>query len=63
LGEPYVAIGAGVGAAETDDETVFLRSSQILAFARLMTGKPGKLPTPRAQEDLEVPAHIMAQVE
>ena len=63
LREPYVVIGAGVCAAETDDEAAFLRSSQILAFARLMTGKPGKLPAPRAQEDLEIPAHIMAQVE
>ncbi len=63
LREPYVVIGAGVCAAETDDEAAFLRSSQILAFARLMTGKPGKLPAPRAQEDLEIPAHMMAQVE
>ena len=45
------------------EKAVFLRSSQILAFARLMTGKPGKLPAPRAQNQLEVPAHIIAQVE
>jgi len=63
LGEPYVVIGVGVCAAETDEEAVFLRSSQILAFARLMTGNPGKLPAPRAQNQLEVPAHIIAQVE
>ena len=62
LNEPYVVIGVGVCAAETDEEATFLRSSQILAFARLMSGKPGKLPAPRDQNNLEVPTHIMAQV-
>jgi luciferase family oxidoreductase group 1 len=63
LTEPYVVIGVGVCAAETDEEAIFLRSSQVLAFARLMSGKPGKLPAPRFKKDLGIPAHIMAQVE
>ncbi len=63
LREPYVIIGAGVCAAETDEEAAFLQSSQVLAFARLMTGQPGKLPAPRTRKNLEVPARIMAQVE
>ena len=63
LAEPYVVIGAGVCAAETDEEATFLRSSQIQAFARMMSGKPGKLPVPIDQLDLEVPRHIISQVE
>jgi luciferase family oxidoreductase group 1 len=63
LAEPYVLIGVGVCAAETDEEATFLRSSQVQAFARLMSGKPGKLPVPIDQLDLEVPRHIISQVE
>ena len=63
LAEPYVMIGAGVCAADTDEEATLLRSSQVQAFARLMSGKPGKLPVPVEQLDLEVPIHIQAQVE
>ena len=63
LTKPYVMMGAGVCAADTDEEAVFLRSSQVQAFARLMSGKPGKLPIPVEQLDLEVPRHIQAQVE
>ena len=63
LTKPYVMMGAGVCAADTDEEAVFLRSSQVQAFARLMSGKPGKLPVPVEQLDLEVPRHIQAQVE
>lgn len=63
LTKPYVMMGAGVCAADTDEEAVFLRSSQVQAFARLISGKPGKLPVPVEQLDLEVPRHIQAQVE
>ena len=62
LDKPYVMMAAGVCAAPTDDEAAFLRSSQLLAFARLRTGKPGKLPHPTHDLDAEVPAPIMAQV-
>ena len=63
LKEPYVMLGAGVCAADTDEEATFLRSSQVQAFARLISGKPGKLPVPVEQVDLEVPRHTQAQVE
>jgi alkanesulfonate monooxygenase SsuD/methylene tetrahydromethanopterin reductase-like flavin-dependent oxidoreductase (luciferase family) len=53
---------AGVCAAETDAEAGFLRSSQILAFARLRMGRPGKLPRP--SHDLsDIPATLRADVE
>ena len=61
LDRPYAMMAAGVTAADTDAEAALLRSSQILAFARLRTGRPGKLPRPT--DDLsEVPAPVMAQV-
>lgn len=62
LEKPYVMMAAGVCAAATDTEAAFLRSSQLLAFARLRTGRPGKLPPPTHEVNLEVPAPVMAQV-
>jgi luciferase family oxidoreductase group 1 len=63
LARPYAMIAAGVCAADTDEEARFLRSSQLLAFARLRSGRPGRLPRPRADLSDEVPAPVMAQVE
>lgn len=63
LAQPYFMMAAGVCAAETDDEAMYLRSSQILAFARLRTGRPGKLPRPVKDLSAEIPAPVMAQVE
>jgi luciferase family oxidoreductase group 1 len=63
LEKPYVVMAAGVCAAATDAEAEFLRSSQLLAFARLRTGRPGKLPPPTRDVTREIPASIMAQVE
>ncbi|WP_431300295.1 LLM class flavin-dependent oxidoreductase [Tabrizicola sp. BL-A-41-H6] len=63
LARPHVMIAAGVCAATTDAEARFLRSSQILAFARLRTGRPGKLPRPVDDVSAEVPPQVMAQVE
>lgn len=63
LEKPYLMIGAGVCAAETDEEATFLRSSQVQAFARLRSGTPGKLPAPVMELDSVVPRHIQAQVE
>lgn len=62
LAKPYVMIGVGVCAAETDAEADFLRSSQMLAFARLRTGQPGKLPPPTRDIDAEVPPAVLAQI-
>ncbi len=62
LPEPYVMLAAGVCAAETDAEAEFLRSSQLLAFARMLTGSPGKLPRPVEDVDRGIPSQVMAQV-
>lgn len=62
LKKPYVMIAAGVCAAETDAEAVYLRSSQLLAFARLRTGKPGKLPRPTNDLRAEISPQVMEQV-
>ncbi len=62
LKKPYAMMAAGVCAAPTDDEARFLRSSQILAFARLRTGKPGLLPLPTNDLAASVPAPVMQQV-
>ncbi|MBN9672371.1 LLM class flavin-dependent oxidoreductase [Roseibium aggregatum] len=62
LAEPYAMIAAGVFVAETDREAAYLRSSQVLAFARLRQGNPGKLPRPVENITEEIPAPILAQV-
>ena len=62
LDAPCFMMAAGVCAADTDAQAEYLRSSQILAFARLRTGQPGKLPAPR--HDLsEVPVLVRAGVD
>ncbi|MFN4155812.1 MAG: LLM class flavin-dependent oxidoreductase [Paracoccaceae bacterium] len=63
LAQPYAMMAAGVCAAETDAEAQFLRTSQMLAFARLRTGKPGKLPRPVTDIESQIPAPVMAGVE
>ncbi|MDO8882745.1 LLM class flavin-dependent oxidoreductase [Pseudotabrizicola sp.] len=63
LAQPYAMMAAGVCAAETDAEAQFLRTSQMLAFARLRTGKPGKLPRPVADIDAHIPAPVRAGVD
>lgn len=61
LARPYAMMAAGLVVADTDDEARYLRSSQVLAFARLRTGRPG--PLPRPSHDLsEVPPSVMAGV-
>lgn len=63
LAKPYFMMAAGVCAAETDEEAFHLRSSQLLAFARLRTGRPGKLPRPVEDLSVEIQAPVMAQVQ
>ncbi|MDB5415625.1 MAG: alkane 1-monooxygenase [Rubritepida sp.] len=46
LAKPYVMLGCGVFAADTDEEARLLFSSQQQAFVNLRTGQPGKLPRP-----------------
>jgi luciferase family oxidoreductase group 1 len=62
LQNPYVMLAAGVCAADSDDEAKYLRSSQILAFGRLLAGNPGKLPRPVEDVEREVPPAVLAQV-
>ena len=47
LAAPYFMLAVGLAAAATDAEAEYLRSSQVLAFARLRSGRPGKLPAPK----------------
>lgn len=63
LSRPHVMIAAGVCAAETHAEATFLRSSQVLAFARLRTGNPGRLPRPIHDVASEISAQALGQVE
>jgi len=62
LDQPHFMMAIGVTAAQTDAEANLLRSSQILAFARMRLGRPGKLPRPQADLS-EVPALMRAEVD
>jgi len=61
LAKPYFMMAAGLCAAETDAEAEYLRSSQVLAFARLRSGKPGKLPHPTRNLEAEISREMSAQ--
>lgn len=63
LAKPYFMMAVGVCAANSDEEAAFLRTSQTLAFARLRSGMPGKLPAPTCDINAEVPAQLLAQVD
>ena len=62
LAQPYFIMAAGVCAAETDEEATRLRSSQQMAFARLRSGAPGKLPLPVEDITKHIPGHVLAEV-
>lgn len=62
LDKPYAMMAAGVCAAETDAEAQFLRTSQILAFARLRSCTPGKLPRPVEDIAAHVAPPLLVQV-
>lgn len=62
LAKPHAMMAIGVCAADSDAEATYLRSSHLLAFARLRTGRPGKLPRPTHDIDQVIPAPVMAQV-
>lgn len=63
LDKPYAVVAAGVCAADTDEQAAFLRTSQMLGFARLRTGTPGKLPLPVEDIHAEIPPQVLAYVE
>lgn len=62
LAKPYAMLAAGACVAPSDEEAQFLRSSQLLAFARLRTGRPGPLPLPVEDLSAEIPEAVMRQV-
>ena len=62
LGKPRFMLAAGVCAAETDAEAQYLRTSQMLAFAQLRTGNPGKIPLPVDNIETHIPAPILAGI-
>ena len=62
LAHPYVMMAAGVCAADTNEEATYLRSSQILAFANLISGIPGKLPLPVHDVETRLPAPLYARI-
>jgi luciferase family oxidoreductase group 1 len=62
LDKPHAMMAIGVCAAETDAEAQFLRSSQELAFARLRSGTPGKLPRPVQDITTQIAPTTLAQV-
>lgn len=63
LAAPYAMLALGAIAADTDAEAAFLRSSQILAFARMIAGQRGKLPKPVHDIETLLPGPLMGQVQ
>lgn len=62
LARPYAMIGVGLCAADTDSEAEYHRSSQVLTFARLRSGRPGLLPRP-VHDLSEIDARTKAEVD
>jgi len=62
LAEPYVMVAAGLYAADTDEEAQYLRSSHMLGFASLRTGRPGKLPYPVKDLSAEIPDGVLSAI-
>ncbi|GAD55136.1 LLM class flavin-dependent oxidoreductase [Limimaricola cinnabarinus] len=63
LDKPHFMMAAGLHAADTDEEARYHRSSQILSFARLRTGTPGRLSRPVENVADHVPASAIAGAE
>ena len=62
LAKPYVMVAAGLYAADTDEEAHYLRSSHMLGYARLRTGRPSKLPYPVKDLAEEIPAGVLSAI-
>lgn len=60
--KPYVMIAAGLCVADTDEGAQYLRSSQMLAFAKLRTGNPGKLPPPVDNIEAHIPVPVLTGI-
>jgi luciferase family oxidoreductase group 1 len=60
---PQVMLAINVFAADDGDEARYLRTSMQLAFARLRTGMPGKLPRPVQDLDAEIGPQMRRMVD
>ncbi|MDF1727708.1 MAG: LLM class flavin-dependent oxidoreductase [Sulfitobacter sp.] len=63
LDRPRFMLAVNVFAADTDEEGAYLRTSMQQAFARMRTGKRGKLPRPVEDIDAEIGADIRRGVD
>ena len=63
LDQPYVMLGLNVTAADTDVQARRLFTSQQQAFARLRSGKPGKLPPPVDDIDAAIDPFVRMTVD
>lgn len=61
--EPKFMLAVNVFAADTDAEGSYLRTSMQQAFARLRTGRPGKLPRPVEDIDAAIGAGLRQGVD
>lgn len=61
--KPYVVMAANVFAADDPAEAAYLRTTMQLAFARLRTAMPGKLPRPVHDIDAEIGAAVRQGVD
>lgn len=62
LDQPKAMIAINVFAADDADEAHYLRTSMQLAFARLRTGMPGKLPRPTRDLDSDLDPQMQRMV-
>ena len=60
LSKPYVMLGLNVIAAESEEEAKFLFTSILQAFANLRLGRPGKMPPP--VENLQLDPMVQAGI-
>lgn len=61
--KPCAVLAANVFAADDAGEAAYLRTTMQLAFARLRTGQPGKLPRPVRDIDAEIGAQMRQAVD
>jgi luciferase family oxidoreductase group 1 len=61
--KPHFMLAVNVFAADTDAEGAYLRTSMQQAFARLRSGRPGKLPRPVDDIDAEIGAPMRNMVD
>ena len=60
---PHVMLAVNVFAADTDAEGAYLRTSMQQAFARLRTGRPGRLPRPVEDIDAAIGPELRRAVD